>query len=290
MLSVENVETTEKKFIDTGVQIRSGDLLIDLCDVIKTEKELNTLTGIVNFDILNTILDIFKIGFPKYESERMHLRNKVIMTFIKLKHNLSYAILTVLFKYSSASHCRKIILQMIDMLYVCLKDGIPFPDKDEISQNLPICFNGFRNVRIVLDCTEISIQKPKSLCCQQATYSRYKSTYTIKFMTGVTPGGLLSYISSMYGGRSSDDAIFEQSKILDSLEKGEALMVDKGFRVDKLCKDRDITLIRPPFKKEKLQFSKEESRLSAKIARARVHIERSNQRLKVFKSDAKWSC
>jgi len=36
------------------------------------------------------------------------------------------------------------------------------------------------------------------------------------------------------------------------------------------------------FEKQK-QFSKEEALLNAKIAKARVHIERSNQRLKVFK-------
>lgn len=96
-------------------------------------------------------------------------------------------------------------------------------------------------------------------------------------MTGVTPGGLLSYISPMYGGRSSDDAIFEQSNILIFLEKGEAIMVDKGFRVDKLCKDKDITLIRPPFKKDKQKFTEKESRLNAKIARARVHVELSNK-------------
>ncbi|XP_046614165.1 uncharacterized protein LOC124302258 [Neodiprion virginianus] len=166
-----------KRLVDIGVQIKSGDLITDFCDILKIEKELNTLT----------------------------------------------------------------------------------------------------------DCTEIFIQRPKNLCCQQASYSRYKSTYTIKFMTGVTPGGIISFISEMYGGRVSDDAIFEQSKILNYLEKGEAIMVDKGFRVDKLCKEKDIKLIRPPFKKEQLQFTREESRLNAKIARARVHVERSNQRLKVFK-------
>ncbi|XP_046589297.1 uncharacterized protein LOC124293242 isoform X2 [Neodiprion lecontei] len=272
-----------KRLVDIGVQIKSGDLITDFCDILKTEKELNTLTGIINFDILKTIIDVVKDGFPKYRFETMNLRSKIIMTFIKLKHNLSYAILAVLFKYSSLSQCRRVVLKIIDMLYVCLKEGIPFPDKDEISKNLPVCFDDFRNVRIVLDCTEIFIQRPKNLCCQQASYSRYKSTYTIKFMTGVTPGGIISFISEMYGGRVSDDAIFEQSKILNYLEKGEAIMVDKGFRVDKLCKEKDIKLIRPPFKKEQLQFTREESRLNAKIARARVHVERSNQRLKVFK-------
>lgn len=102
-------------------------------------------------------------------------------------------------------------------------------------------------------------------------------------MTGVTPGGLVSFISKMYGGRASDDAIFEQSNILNKLEANDAVMVDKGFRIDKLCQNKDIHLIRPPFKKENRQFSREEALMSAKIAEARVHIERSNQRLKVFK-------
>ena len=60
-------------------------------------------------------------------------------------------------------------------------------------------------------------------------------------------------------------------------------MVDRGFTVDKLCKDHDIKLIRPPFLKEKSQFSKEEALIRAVIAKARVHIEESNQRLKTFK-------
>lgn len=172
---------------------------------------------------------------------------------------------------------------MIDVLYNSLKEAIPFPNREEISRNIPECFNNFSDVRIVLDCTEVFIQRSKKLCCQIATYSRYKSTYTIKFMTGVTPGGLISFVSSMYGGRVSDDAIFEQSEILNRLEKGESIMVDKGFRVDELCKNEDIKLVSPPFLEEKRQFSRGEALLNAEIAKARVHVERANQRLKVFK-------
>ncbi|KAH0561231.1 hypothetical protein KQX54_014994 [Cotesia glomerata] len=72
MLPEKNDETPAKTFIDVGIQVKSGDLITDFCDVIKTEKELNTLTGIVSFDILNTILDVFKVGFPKYDVARSH--------------------------------------------------------------------------------------------------------------------------------------------------------------------------------------------------------------------------
>lgn len=44
-----------------------------------------------------------------------------------------------------------------------------------------------------------------------------------------------------------------------------------------------IEIIRPPFLKNKKQFSPEEAKLNADIASARVHVERSIQRVKMFK-------
>lgn len=60
-------------------------------------------------------------------------------------------------------------------------------------------------------------------------------------------------------------------------------MVDKGFLIDSICNTNNIKIIRPPFLKNKRQFSKEEALLTKDIAKARVHIERINQRIKTFK-------
>nr|CAI5856790.1 unnamed protein product [Callosobruchus analis] len=63
----------------------------------------------------------------------------------------------------------------------------------------------------------------------------------------------------------------------------DAIMVDKGFLIDDICNLYKIKLIRPPFLQSKTQLTRDESIVNAKIASARVHIERSNQRLKIFK-------
>ena len=60
-------------------------------------------------------------------------------------------------------------------------------------------------------------------------------------------------------------------------------MVDRGFFIDKICQKADVGLVRPPFTRNKTQFSKEEVVLNAEIARAKVYVERANQRLKAFK-------
>lgn len=85
------------------------------------------------------------------------------------------------------------------------------------------------------------------MCCQIATYSHYKGRNTIKFMTGVSSAGIISFVSKPYGGRISDKAIFEQSGLVENLDENSAIMVDKGFLIDEMCFDRNIKLIRPSF-------------------------------------------
>ncbi|CAI6346541.1 unnamed protein product [Macrosiphum euphorbiae] len=76
------------------------------------------------------------------------------------------------------------------------------------------------------------------------------------------------------------------------MERFDGIMVDKGFLIDDLCLEKQIDLIRPPFLKNKIQFSKAEALLNKDIASARVHIERINQRIKsfkIFQSKFSWS-
>lgn len=67
------------------------------------------------------------------------------------------------------------------------------------------------------------------------------------------------------------------------MERFDVIMVDKGFLIDDLCLEKHIQLIRQPFKKNKVAFSKAEALLNKDIASACVHIERINQRIKSFK-------
>lgn len=93
---------------------------------------------------------------------------------------------------------------------------------------------------------------------------------------------MITFVSKPYGGRASD-VIFEQSNLISLMDRQDALMVDRGFKIDNICNKKGITIIRPPFLKGKNQFTREEALEFKSIASARVHIERINQRIKVFK-------
>lgn len=61
-------------------------------------------------------------------------------------------------------------------------------------------------------------------------------------------------------------------------------MFNKGFLIGNIIEAEGIQIIQPPFLNKKNQFSHQEALLNAKIARARIHIERTYQRIKVFVS------
>ncbi|XP_066585443.1 uncharacterized protein [Prorops nasuta] len=281
---VKNVKVSlDKVYSDVSIQVNTIFHKPHLINFIVTEADLSTATGIPSFKVLDTIVKIMELVYGKHlPKSQMTLKEQVIMTYVKLKQDVSYTFLALLINNCSAVQCRRIFYSTLKMLSKCLKIVVPWPSREEISKNLPECFKNFEDTRVVLDCTEIFIQSPKNLCCQELTYSNYKSSTTCKIMTGVTPGGLISFISKPYGGRSSDTAIFQQSDLLSLLEPGDAVMTDRGFLIDELCARNNWKIIRPPFLRNKKQFSKSESILTSKIAKARVHVERTNQRIKTF--------
>lgn len=111
---------------------------------------------------------------------------------------------------------------------------VPWPSRLELRKSLPKRFKQFKNVRIILDCLELFIQKPKVPVSQKITWSNNKHRNTFKLLVGITPTGVVSFIPPLWTGSISDKEIVNQSGLLNLLEEGVAVMADKGFLVREL--------------------------------------------------------
>ena len=117
--------------------------------------------------------------------------------------------------------------------------------------------------------------------CKNACYSNYKSRHTVKAVTAVAPNGALVFTSALYPGSTSDNTIVEKSHLLAHFVAGDLILADKGFTIfEKL--PAGVSLNIPPFLRGKSHFTKQEAELCFKIAKARIHVERANERIKNF--------
>lgn len=172
----------------------------------------------------------------------------------------------------------------ICILSQVLGEAVFFPSKESVLDNLTVYFAPFKNTRVVLDCTEIALERPGDLQSRILTYSHYKKTYTAKVLVGCAPSGMITFVGTAFGGRASDSFLTKESAILDQcMPYVDRVMVDKGFLIENLCADARIRMDRPPFLQKQRQLEQTQALKNEQIARARVHVERAIQRLKAFK-------
>jgi hypothetical protein len=132
----------------------------------------------------------------------------------------------------------------------------------------------FASTRVIIDATEVPVEKPSNPKAQRATFSQYKNTNTVKALVGCTPGGMVSYVSTVYGGSASDRQIVERSNLTDMCQEGDSIMADKGFNVQDLFAPSDVQINIPAFFSKKNRMSSTQVLKDRQVSSKRVHIER----------------
>ena len=131
-----------------------------------------------------------------------------------------------------------------------------------------------RKVIIIIDCFELFINRPKNLLARAQTYSVYKHHNTINFLIGISPQGVVSFLSKAWGGRTSDKFITEHSGFLLNLFPGDVILADRGFDIDDSVSLHYTEVKIPDFTKGKQQMPLLEVERSCKILNVRIHVER----------------
>ena len=71
--------------------------------------------------------------------------------------------------------------------------------------------------------------------------------YESKALIAVTPNGCACFIPYLYEGSIDDVAITEKGGILNYIEPGDLLFVDKGFTIHHLLRSKQATIKIPAF-------------------------------------------
>ena len=212
----------------------------------------------------------------------MLLIDELFMFLCRLRAGHMEQDLAVRFNTSLPTVSRKIIT-WANFLYFVLGKIPIWLKRETIDEFMPECFKvAYPKTRVVIDCTEIRTQHPSSLVLNSQMYSTYKGACTFKCLLGISPHGLVTFISPLFTGCMSDVEITRLSGILDLLEPGDEVMADKGFTLTKVLAEKHVKLTIPAFLSNKKKFTVNEIKETEQIAKLRIHIERVNRRIKEY--------
>lgn len=208
-------------------------------------------------------------------------REQFILTLVRTRKGFDVKFLADTFGISPGQVSR-IYNTWITFLSQELSFLVPWPSRSEVKKSLPKRFKKFANVRIIIDCLELFIQKPTIPSSQKITWSSYKHWNTAKLLVGITPTGVISFIPPLWTGSISDKEIVKQSGLLNLLEEGDAVMADKGFLIRDILAFKKVHLVSPAYCRGP-RLSAKGTTHTRRVASLRTHVERNILKLKQFR-------
>ena len=213
----------------------------------------------------------------------LSIEDQFFISLMKLRQHPTNFEMSRLFEISENT-VTNIFVTWINFMFCKWEERNWWPSSNVIKFYAPTDFNlKFPTTRVIVDGTECPIKKPMEPTAQQATFSSYKNKNTIKVLVGVSPGGLVTYLSPAYGGSATDRQICERSNLTTMCQPGDSIMADKGFNVQDLFESAMITINIPTFFHKKNRMSGATVLKDRKIASKRVHVERIIGLAKTYK-------
>ena len=125
-----------------------------------------------------------------------------MLCLMRLRFNLSLIVLADIFKVSTTS-ASTIFHSVLHALYIRTKPFINWPERDCLHRTMPLEFKKYFGnkvtVNVITDCFEVFIERLSSLQPCAQSYSNYKHSNTIKYLIGIAPHGVVTFVSEGWG-------------------------------------------------------------------------------------------
>ena len=118
--------------------------------------------------------------------QKLSKENLLLMFLVKLRLNLCDEDLAARFGVHQSTVSRN-FHKVLDVMAVKTAFLIRWPDPIVLRATMPISFRKFfKKCCIIIDCTEIFVERPTDLLARAQVWSNYKHHSTIKFLIGIT--------------------------------------------------------------------------------------------------------
>ncbi|XP_057698570.1 uncharacterized protein LOC130919927 [Corythoichthys intestinalis] len=228
-------------------------------------------TGLSSLNTLMALLTQVAPEMSENNNSSLNKFQKLIMTLMRLRLNMPITDLAYRFDVSRST-VSETFRETLNILFLALTPSIRWPSRQELQESMPLVFrtNFRRNITCIIDCFEISIDRPSNKMARTQG-SSYKHQNTAKYLIAMTPQGTVSFISQGWGGRVSDEHVIANCKFIDNIIHGDVILACREFDIRELVALTGAELVYPAFRNGKEQLTPSEVE---EIANFMLHVER----------------
>ena len=230
--------------------------------------------GLPTFTSLMALFNLLAHCVKHGNRSKLSRFQQLIVVLIKLRLNLGDQDIAFGFGVNQSTTSRY-FSKWINVMYIKMKPLIKWPERDELLKTMPMDFRkDFRQCVTIINCFEVFMERPTNGKARAQTWSNYKHHNTAKFLIGIAPQGVITFISKGWGGRVSDVHLTENCGILKYLLPGDVILADRGFNIHDSAGMFCAEVQLPSFTKGKKQLSKAQVDMSRQLSQVRIHVER----------------
>ena len=146
------------------------------------------------------------------------LYQEFLLTLVFLRCGFDNYNLSNLFQVDP-TYVSKLCIAWVMFLEESIGQLVRWPDSTKIViRNMPASFRKYPRTKAIIDCLELLCERPFCPGAQRTTWSSYKHHNTFKFLVSIMPTGAITFVSKLYGGSISDEAIVKSCGFLDHLQ------------------------------------------------------------------------
>ncbi|XP_052764076.1 uncharacterized protein LOC128205997 [Mya arenaria] len=192
---------------EVGVQVNKPDLTVE---DIKSNEMCMFYTGLPIVETFHLLFDErddveshtnrCENGENKGRPRALRLIDDFFLVLMRLRFGLLLEDLARRFHVSKSTYSN-ITNQWISYMSVKLSTLVAWPSRKTLKVTMPQKFKRkYPNCRIIIDCTEFYTETPQSLANKSMMYSHYKSHMTWKALLGISPSGIITFVSDIWSG------------------------------------------------------------------------------------------
>ncbi|KAJ8350939.1 hypothetical protein SKAU_G00260690 [Synaphobranchus kaupii] len=182
-------------------------------------------TGLPNYFVFETVMWLLSPHMKGDKSIKLSKSQQLLLTLMRLRLDLKNQDLAYRFGVK-VSTVTKTVHSVVNIMSTTLVPTTVFwPSREELRKNLPSAFrSSYPDCAVIMDCFRVALEKSDQ---PDANVHRCGSN-ALKYLIGVAPQGVVTFVSKGSPGNISDKVLVEGCGFLNKLLAGDVVLAHRG--------------------------------------------------------------